>query len=212
MIKKLVGKNCDLIFRYPLLYLSVLVILTGIFGYYYATLPTETSVESLVIDNDPDLVFYETFKEQFGEDEILVIGFSAADVFEPTVIRFILEQTRRLEELDGVADVLSLANVDDFIGSNSDFIVQPLLEEPPQNELGKESLRQRALASSLIRDNLVSRESTAALFLVRPAAQPENPAFDEQLVHRIEESFRDLEPPWPGFDWHIAGWLRPMST
>ena len=207
MIKKLVGKNCDLIFRYPFLYLSVLVILTGIFGYYYATLPTETSVESLIIDNDPDLVFYETFKEQFGEDEILVIGFSAADVFEPTVIRFILEQTQRLEELDGLADVLSLANVDDFIGSNSDFIVQPLLEKPPQNELKKESLRQRALASSLIRDNLVSRESTAALFLVRPAAQPENPAFDEQLVHRIEESFRDLEPPWPGFDWHIAGWL-----
>ncbi len=207
MIKQLVGKNCDLIFRYPLLYLSVLVILTGIFGYYYATLPTETSVESLIIDNDPDLVFYETFKEQFGEDEILVIGFSAADVLEPTVISFILEQTRRLEELDGVADVLSLANVDDFIGSNSDFIVQPLLEEPPQNDLEKESLRQRALASSLIRDNLVNRASTAALFLVRPASQPENPAFDEQLVHRIEENFRDLEPPWPGFEWHIAGWL-----
>ena len=144
MIKKLVGKNCDLIFRYPFLYLSILILLTGFFGYYYVTLPTETSVESLVIDNDPDLVFYETFKEQFGEDEILVIGFSATDVFQPTVISFILEQTQRLEELDGVADVLSLANVDDFIGSNSDFIVQPLLEEPPMMSL-KKSLFANAL-------------------------------------------------------------------
>ena len=131
MIKKLVGKNCDLIFRYPFLYLSVLVLLTGIFGYYYATLPTETSVESLIIDNDPDLVFYETFKEQFGEDEILVIGFSAADVFEPTVIRFILEQTQRLEELDGVADVLSLANVDDFIGSRQRLYCSAVTRRAP---------------------------------------------------------------------------------
>jgi len=207
LIKKLVGKNCDLIFRHPFLYLSVLILLTGFFAYYYATLPTETSVESLVIDNDSDLVFYETFKEQFGEDEILVVGFSAADVFEPTVIRFILEQTQRLEELDGVADVLSLANVDDFIGSSGDFIVQPLLEEPPPSDLKKEFLRQRALASSLIRDNLLNRTTTAALFLVRPESRPENPAFDEQFVRHIEDSFRDLTPPWAGFEYHIAGWL-----
>lgn len=207
MIKKLVGKNCDLIFLHPFLYLTVLVLLTGFFGYYYATLPTETSVESLIIDDDPDLVFYETFKEQFGEDEILIIGFSAEDVFEPEVIRFVIEQTQRLQELDGVADVLSLANVDDFIGSDNDFIVQPLLEQPPSDREEREALRQRALASRLIRDNLVNPASTATLFLVRPASQPENPAFDEQLVSRIEESFRALEPPWPEFEYHIAGWL-----
>ena len=207
MIKQLVGKNCDLIFRYPFLYLSVLLLLTGCFGYYYATLPTETSVESLVIDKDPDLVFYETFKEQFGEDKILVIGFSAVDVFEPTVIRFILEQTQQLEGLDGVADVLSLANVDDFIGSDSDFIVQPLLEAAPPDKLKKESLRQRALASSLIRDSLINHATTATLFLVRPESRPENPAFDEELLRRIEESFDTLPPPWPNFEYHIAGWL-----
>jgi predicted RND superfamily exporter protein len=207
LIKKLVGKNCDLIFRHPFLYLSVLILLTGFFGYYYFTLPTETSVESLIIDNDPDLVFYETFKEQFGEDEILVIGFSAEDVFDPTVISFILEQTQRLEELEGVADVLSLANVDDFIGLDNDFIVQPLLEEPPHDEQRKEYLRQRALASSLIRDNLLNSESTAALFLVRSESRPENLTFDEQFVSRIEESFRALETPWPDFEYHIAGWL-----
>src|SRR6056297_688809 len=145
MIKKLVGKNCELIFRHPFLYLTVLVLLTGVFGYYYATLPTETSVESLVIDNDPDLVFYESFKEQFGEDEILVVGFTAEDVFAPPVIRFIIEQTQRLEQLDGVADVLSLANVDDFIGSDSDFIVQPLIEETVAGDFDIESTRKRAL-------------------------------------------------------------------
>ena len=207
MIKKLVAKNCDLIFRLPFLYLAILFLLSGFFSYYYVTLPTETSVESLIIDNDPDLVFYETFKEQFGEDEILVIGFSAKDVFDPVVINFVIEQTQRLEELDGVVDVLSLANVDDFIGSDSDFIVQPLIEQAPQSEQQKKHLLKRAMASSLIEDNLFNRASTAALFLVRPDSRPENPAFDEQFVSRIEESFRAMESPWPEFEYHIAGWL-----
>lgn len=207
MIDKFVGKNCDLIYRYPFVYLGLLVVLTGFFGYYYATLPTETSVESLVIDDDPDLLFYEQFKEQFGEDEILVIGFAAEDVLAPKVVRFLLDQTARLEALEGVADVVSLANVDDFVGSESDFIVQPLLDAVPADAGEQEDLRRRALASSLIRDNLLNRDSTAALFLVRPEAWPDNPSLDEPFVRRIEESFQGLEAPWPGFDYHIAGWL-----
>ena len=207
MINKFVGKNCDLIYRHPFLYLALLVVLTGFFGYYYATLPTETSVESLVIDDDPDLLFYESFKEQFGEDEILVIGFAAEDVFEPRVVRFLLDQTERLEAIEGVAEVVSLANVDDFVGSDRDFIVQPLLEAVPADASAQEALRRRALTSSLIRDNLLNRDATAALFLVRPEAWPENPSLDEPFVRRIEESFRTLETPWPGFDYHIAGWL-----
>ena len=207
MLKKLISKNCDLIFRLPILYLVLLAIFTGFFSYYYITLPTETSVESLLIDDDPDLAFYQTFKQQFGEDEILVVGFSAKDVFTPQVINFIAQQTKRLESIDGVSDVLSLSSVDDFIGSDYDFIVQPLVEKVPENTKQREHLRQRALASSLIRDNLVNETSTAALFLVRPASRPDNPAFDEQFVHRIENSFKELKPPWEGFKYHIAGWL-----
>lgn len=207
MIKRLVGKNCDLIFRRPFLYLSALIFMTLFFGYFYVTLPIETSVESLIIDNDPDLVFYETYKEQFGEDEVLVIGFSAEDVFESQVINFIMEQTARLEELDGVADVLSLSNAEDFVGSEYDFIVQPLVAQPPQNEQQKNAISKRAMASSLVRDNLVNSSATAALFLVRPDSRPEDTGFEQQLVQRIEDLFLNLEPPWVGFEYHIAGWL-----
>ncbi|MEJ2201712.1 MAG: MMPL family transporter [Desulfuromonadaceae bacterium] len=207
MIQKLVAKHCALIFRHPFWYLAGLLVLTGVFSYFYATLPMETSVESMVIDNDSDLIFYESFKKQFGEDEVLVVGFPAEDVFDPVVLRFVVEQTERLEDLDGVEEVLSLANVDDFLGSDNDFIVQPLFEQVPANEPEKEQLRRRALASSLIRDNLLNRTSTAAMFLVRPESRPDDAAFDEQFVQRIENSFHSLTPPWPGFEYHIAGWL-----
>src|SRR6056297_1937720 len=145
MIRTFVDNNCRAIFKHPLLYLFALVALTGFFGYFYATLPTETSVESLIIEDDPDLQFYEEFKDQFGEDEFLVVGFPATDVFSGGILAYIKEQTRRLEQLDEIEDVVSLTNVEDFIGSDSDFIVQPLVEELPTNPKESGVIRHQAL-------------------------------------------------------------------
>ncbi|SHJ57676.1 hypothetical protein SAMN02745165_02698 [Malonomonas rubra DSM 5091] len=207
MIQKLVERNCQAIFKYPAVYLSILLILTGIASYYYATLPTETSVESLIIENDEDLVFYEKFKEQFGEDEFLVVGIPADDVFDQEILKFISAQTEKLETLDEVKEVVSLSNVDDFIGSDSDFIVQPLLESIPKTRQEKEHLRKRALANSLIGENLLNTSSSATLIFIRPDSRPDDPQYDERLVSKVEQIFEFSTPPWPGYEHHIAGWL-----
>ena len=207
MIRSFVDSNCRALFKHPLLYLFVLVALTGFFGYFYATLPTETSVESLIIEDDPDLRFYEEFKDQFGEDEILVVGFPAEDVFARDILAYVEAQTQRLEQLDEIEDVVSLTNVEDFIGSDSDFIVQPLVEDLPVNPQESQEIRSQALDSSLIADHLVNRNADAALFLIRPAEQSEDPGFDERLVRLVEDIFTANPPVTEAGNWHIAGWL-----
>ena len=207
MIQKLVDKNCQAIFKYPFVYLTALLLLTSIASFYYATLPTETSVESLIIENDSDLLFYGKFKEQFGEAEFLVVGIPATDVFDPQVLQFIEQQTEKLDSLEEVKEVVSLSNVDDFIGSESDFIVQPLIEQFPDDLAGKENLRQRAQANALIRESLLNPESTATLFFIRPDSQPNDPQYDERLVRKVEQTFKNVAPPWTNYNYHLAGWL-----
>ena len=207
MIQKIVDKNCQLIFKYPLYYLFALILLTGFFGYFYITLPTETSVESLIIENDPDLLFYEQFKEQFGEDQFLVVGIPAADVFDPAVLTFIDAQTKKLEASADIKEVVSLTNIDDFIGSESDFIIQPLVEIIPGDTNDKENLRLRAQRNSLIRESLLNTSSTATLFFIRPVSQSSDPQYDQNLVTHVEEIFGNVSPPWPGYEYHLAGWL-----
>lgn len=207
MIRQFIDNNCRAIFKYPLPYLLILIVLTGFFSYFYATLPTETSVESLIIEDDPDLLFYEQFKEQFGEDEFLVVGFPATDVFAPEILAYIDRQTKKLEALKGVDDVVSLTNVDDFFGSDSDFIVQPLVEQLPTTVEETENLRAQAQDSTLISGHLMNRSSDAALFFIRPAAQDDDPGFDEHLVRQVEAIFFAAPPPTTSKEWHIAGWL-----
>ena len=208
MIAKLIEKNCRNIFAHPFLYLAILLSITGFLGYFYVTLPTDTSVESLIIENDPDLVFYEKFKKQFGEDEFLVVGFSAPDVFAEDILQFIKEQTVKIEALDEVKEVVSLTNVEDFIGSENDFIIKPLIEAIPTSKAAKELIRGKALDNRLIKGNLISDDSTAALFFIRPKSSlTSDRTFDARLVKNVEQVFTEKSPEFADIDCHIAGWL-----
>ena len=118
MLTDIVAKNCQNIYRRAGLYLFFLVLLVAVAAFSAFSLPLETSLESMVLEDDPDLLFYQKFKQQFGEDEFLVVGFSAADVFAPEILQFIREQTARLEALPEVREVVSLTNVDEFVGAD----------------------------------------------------------------------------------------------
>ena len=204
MLADFVKKHCENVFKHPHICLASLLCLTIFLGFFYVTLPTETSVESLIIKNDPDLLFYEQFKEQFGDDEILIVGFSHNNIYQPKVINFIEKQTTQLEQLSTVREVISLSNIDDFIGSDSDFIVQPLLDSYDGNNISE--FKNRAKSNSMIINNLVNKEGTAALFLIRPASNTSDPNFDDQFITQVENVFKNIETPWQGFSYHLAGW------
>jgi hypothetical protein len=207
MIRSFVDKNCLNIYARPRVYLISLILISAILFWFYLTLPIETSVESLVIENDPDLVYYQEFKEQFGEDEFLVVGFEAPDVFDPDILEYIRKQTQRLQQIPEIEDVVSLSNAEIFRGFDNDFIVEPLFSASSPVPEYSEQLRQRALASTLIAGHLVNRTSSATLFLLRPADHSPESDFEEHLVSRIEAVFADADPPLNGFRAYIAGWL-----
>lgn len=208
MIQKLVDKNCRAIFKYPFVYLSILLILTGFTGYYYATLPTETSLESLIFENDEDLIFYEKFKEQFGENESLVVGFKTSEIFTHDILTFITEQTEKLEKIDYVDEVISLSNVEHIKGSESDFLVEKLIEEIPTTKPELMLLRQQALDSSLIADSLLSHDGKATLFFIRPTSNPNKESTDEILVREVQKIFAEAQKKWPDFVPHYAGGIN----
>jgi uncharacterized protein len=207
MLKNLIGKNCDLIFNHPRLYIAFLVLLTGFFGYFYANLPVDTSVESLIIENDPDLAFYEDFKEQFGEDEFLVVGFESPHIFTDDFLDRIDRLTVGLEDITGVRDVVSITSVEDILGTETDFIVQPLVPTRPEGEQEIASILERIERNPLIKGNVVSESGQAALFLIRTTGIKDHSDFDAQLVAAVESFFAEHPAVPTDVQFHIAGWL-----
>ena len=208
MIQKLVDKNCQVIFKHPLLYLSGLLLITIFFGFFYSKLPVDTSVESLIIENDPDLAFYEKFKEQFGEDEFLVVGFKSPNIFTEKFLENIDQLTTDLESIKGIKEVVSITNIEDIIGTETDFIVQSLVQSDFDDKKSVNNILTRVDRNPLIRGNIVSENKQAGLFLIRITPPAENETgFEAQLVEDIRSFFNNQSHIPKDVKFHIAGWL-----
>jgi uncharacterized protein len=207
MIADVIQKSYRFLVGYPKIFLILLLVLTALGSLGYSRLPIETSVESLIIENDPDLLFYEKFKAQFGEDEFLVVAFAGPEIFSAKTLAWITEKNEELERIEEVREVVSLTTVEDIVGSDYDFIIRPLVEELPDTPEGFLHIRQRALDNPLIHGSLISNDGLASLFLIRTVPHPGDEGYDARLIEQVKSHFQqDVEMP-SGLEWHLAGWL-----
>ncbi|MDL1967687.1 MAG: MMPL family transporter [Deltaproteobacteria bacterium] len=203
----MINKYCDMLFKYPKSILSIIIIITIGCSFLYSKLPVETSVESLIMENDPDLLFYNAYKEQFGEDEFIVIAFSNPDLFTPYFLKFIQNLTEKLEAIEEVKEVISLTNVENIIGSENDFFVEPLFEEVPDDAAIIEIIKQKALNNPLINGNILSADANTSLFVIRTQSHPDDETYDARLIKKVEQVLENQQKKFRPEKFHLAGWL-----
>ena len=203
----MIERYCNQIFRHHKFYSFILIVITIGCALLLSKLPVETSVESLIMEDDPDLAFYNTFKEQFGEDEFLVVAFSEPDIFSPSYLRFIEQLTEQFENIEEVREVVSLTNVENIIGSEHDFIVEPLVKKVPDNPSAIEAIKQLALTNPLIRGNLVSTDGGSALFVIRTKKHADDETYDARLIKQVEQVLADRPAQFQHMEFHMAGWI-----
>lgn len=130
---------------------------------------------SLQVEHDDDLLAFlpvgnaevETFygvNKRFGGLDLALVGLKTEDVFSPDFIRGLDATTRRLEELEGLAHVVSLSNVEDFRPDAAGGIVAGrLVDKTPTSLEERAKLARRVLSRDQVVGNLVSEDGKAAL-------------------------------------------------
>ena len=77
-----------LILRNRILWLSLIVLLTGFFASQFSKIQFSNSEVSVLPNDHPDIIRYNQFLEQFGqEDNAIVIGLALDKLKEPEVLR-----------------------------------------------------------------------------------------------------------------------------
>ncbi|MBW2712607.1 MAG: Fis family transcriptional regulator, partial [Deltaproteobacteria bacterium] len=95
----------------------------------------DTSSESFLYKDDPIRVAYDEFREQFGRDEVIVIGLNPPDVFAPDFLRELKQIHDELEaEVPYLDEVNSLINARSTRGEDDTLIVEDLFEHWPETE------------------------------------------------------------------------------
>jgi predicted RND superfamily exporter protein len=194
-----------LVTRRPLLCLVISLMLALPFLLQLPFVQTVDNVDYFTIEDDPDVAFYKTIKDTFGDDEFFVIAFSSPELFTPPLLRMIATITKELEAIPEVGEVQSIANVDYIHGSEEYFEVRPFLEHIPDDKAGSDLLRRQALDNPLYVGNLVSADGNTTAMVVFPKAHgAEDGSFRKRLLEQTKavlHKHRDVVDQF-----HLAGW------
>jgi len=158
-LENLLERWAKLCFRRPL---SVCLVVLGASLLPISQLPKveiKTSTESLLHPDDPILITYNDFRNEFGRDGLIFLGVETESIFD----RQFLEQLKSFHEdleatVPQVEDVTSLINVRSTRGEEDELVVEGLFELIPESDKELARIQARALGTPFYRDLLYSRD------------------------------------------------------
>ena len=158
----------NIIFKFSKTILLILVIITIILGNKATNLQIDASSDTLVLENDLDLKYYQTLNKRYESQDFLVIAFSPVDELlskkTQKVIANLSDDLLKIKQIDSINSIL---NVPLLLSSNKSL--PDILEGVPtlsDDLVDLSSVKKEFLSSPLYRENLVSENFKTTAILI----------------------------------------------
>jgi uncharacterized protein len=134
----------------------------------------DTSIEQMLPSGDASRAYYDRVRRIFGNDEtLLLVLHHPAGVFREDVLAAITRLTPRVENVPGVASVLSLSSAPNIRSVDGDLSIAPLFETPPADPAALEEVKHEAFANPLYRGSLVNERGDTTSLVIQLLDIPE---------------------------------------
>ncbi|MDH5728180.1 MAG: MMPL family transporter, partial [Gammaproteobacteria bacterium] len=151
-------------------------------------LTIDTSPQAFFHPDDPILLHYDQFLDQFERDEVAVIAIETDNVIAQEFLQLLSRLHEDLENnVPYVDEVISLINTTSIKGKADELIVEDLLEHWPQNKIELDRLRQDILSHPLYPKLLISDDARYTAVVVRAKA------FSSDLVSSEDDLLAGFE-------------------
>ncbi len=153
-------------FRFPLLILILLMSFALASQIRHLTI--DTSNEGLLHEDDEILLTYNTFRDQFGRDDLLVMSIQNENIFSIPFLQKLQKFHDQLEErVPHISAINSLVNGRNTRGVGDTLLVDDLLAKFPKNEQELEKLKKIILSNPNYTNMLVSEDGTFTTILLQ---------------------------------------------
>ena len=187
------------LFRHRCKTLLLLLVLSGALWSQLPTITTESSMDSYFHEEDPVLIAYDAFKEQFGQEGRIIAAVNPPDVFDTAFLEKLRDFHRALEaEVPYLDEVKSLINVRHTRGEGERLIVEDLLGEIPQTPEAMAALKKTVLSSELYPNAFISEDGGLTVVLLKTIAYSPEGAGEEELDGFEEDRETPGEESAPG--------------
>lgn len=134
-------------------------------------LTLDTSTEGFLHKEDPTLIAYNKFREQFGRDELILLTIKTGNIFDVDFLHKLQKLHRELaDNTPYLDDITSLVNARDTRGSEGELLVEDLLENWTGDAQQLDAIKQRALANPVYRNMLLSDDATITTIVLKTDA------------------------------------------
>ena len=173
---------------------KVLLLLVVLLAFPISHLPQikmDTSTEGFMHENDPVLLTYNKFRDQFGRDERIVLAIEDENIFSIDFFTKLKDLHREIEaKVPYIEDVTSLYNVRNTRGDGDKLITDDLLEPFPTTSEEITFIKKQAMASHFYKDLLLSEDGKMTTLVIETDAY----SHEGEKELSIDDEFAD------GFD------------
>lgn len=191
-------KFATLVIRFRVPILVAATIITIGFAFALPSLTPDDDVMQFLPADDPDVKLFRRVNERFGGLDVAIIGLETDDLFVETRLEEVRALTRRVAEIDGVFDVMSVTEVPDPRPSPFGLVVEPLIDRVPSDQDELDALKKKVLANNNAVGNLISEDGRAAMILCFLGG-------DREPLHVAREIKKEALASWTGGKIYFGG-------
>lgn len=161
-------KTAQFIIRFRLPLTLAIGLITVVMGYYASQVEMSYDFARTVPPNDPEMLFLNKFKEQFGEDgNMMAIGVKDSTIYKLENFKKLRKFSNDIKKIEGVGEVLSLPLMRIILKDTvaKKFYLEPLFPEEIQSQQQLDSLLSVARDQKFYMGQLVNLDNGATLLL-----------------------------------------------
>jgi uncharacterized protein len=199
-IEHFFSRLAGILYRHRLKSIGLTLTVVAFLTYLIPGLVMDTSTVALLRQSDSTRMQYDAFRDQFNENEMLIIAVTPPEVFDLAFLRRLKSFHEDLQaNVPHVKEITSLINARDTYGRDDELVVGALLDTWPTTPSGLEAFKKRVFANPLYIDTLISEDGKVTTLLVETHAVLQDPAHEGGLLDGFEEveAFSESGPPVP---------------
>lgn len=188
--------------RYSRITIIVAFLVTMFFSSMFPRIHIDTDPENMLEAEQPDRLFYQNVKKEFGIHDMLVLGIENREgIFSRDTLKRIEAIVAEILEIPGVIydDVVSITTTNDVTLSDDMLVVHPVMETVPDDNNGIRTLREAIMSNHILSEKLISSDGKVAAIYVPIESKKDSYRVSGKIEEIVKRHLSDSE------SYYIAG-------
>jgi len=154
--------------------IGIMLVLIAAAACWIPGMDFDASTEGMLHPEAPELLAYNSFREQFGREELIVLGIKPPEIFDTEFLKRLGALKKDIEErVPLLEEVTCLINARSTRGEGDQLIVEELLENMPETDEEMVRFKERVLTNPAYKNTIISPDGKLTTIVIKTRTHSE---------------------------------------